>query len=79
VAAQAAAGLTAALHTAGADPATAHAMALSAIYRSLQEQASLMAYVDAFKLLGYLALICVPVVLLFQRVRRTAGRVAIEE
>jgi hypothetical protein len=55
-------------------------MALAALYRSLQQQASLMAYVDAFKLLGYLALLSVPIVLLFQGVRKPPGRrITIEE
>lgn len=68
------------LQAAGADPANAHIGALAAIYQSLLQQASLMAYVDAFKLMGYLSLICVPIILLFQRVRREKGtRVTIEE
>jgi DHA2 family multidrug resistance protein len=80
VAGGAARGLQAALHTAGADQASAHQMALAALYRSLQQQASLMAYVDAFKLLGYLALLSVPIVLLFQGVRKPPGRrITIEE
>ncbi|HWE87134.1 MAG TPA: DHA2 family efflux MFS transporter permease subunit [Terracidiphilus sp.] len=73
-------GLQAHIHTAGADSATSHLMALGAIYQNLQAQASLMAYVDAFQLLGYLSLICVPIVMLFQRVRREPGtRVSIED
>jgi DHA2 family multidrug resistance protein len=73
-------GLQAAIHTAGADPVTAQRMALGAIYRSMQQQASLMAYVDALRLLGWLALFCVPIVLLFQKVgKRPGGRVATEE
>lgn len=74
------AGLQAHLHIAGADPVTTHGMALGALYQSLQQQASLMSYVDAFNLLGYLSLACVPIVLLFQRVRREPGtRVSIED
>ena len=73
-------GLQSWMHTSGASPANAHTMALAAIYRSLIQQASLMAYVDAFKLLAYLSLLCVPVILLFQRVRRERGaRISIEE
>jgi DHA2 family multidrug resistance protein len=68
------AGLQAVLHAAGADPVTAHTMALGAIYRSLQQQASLMAYVDSFRLIGYLSLLCVPLILLFQGVRKRVGR-----
>lgn len=74
------AALQARLHAAGAAPATAHAMAMGALYGNLQQQASLMAYVDGFRLLGYLALICVPFILLFQGVRRPKGRtISIEE
>jgi DHA2 family multidrug resistance protein len=55
-------------------------MALGALYRSLQQQALLMSYVDAFRLLAYLALLCIPFVLLFQAVRKPAGRsINIEE
>jgi MFS transporter, DHA2 family, multidrug resistance protein len=73
-------GLQAHLHTAGADPANAAMKALATVYQSLIQQASLMAYVDAFKLLGYLSMICVPIILLFQRVRRERGsRVTMEE
>ena len=74
------AGLQTHLQAAGADPVNAHSMALGAIYQNLIQQASLMAYVDAFKLLAYLSLICVPIILLFQRVRReNSARVRIEE
>ena len=77
--AHAVAGLQSHLHAAGADAVTAHHMAMGAIYRNLQ-QASLMAYVDGFRLLGYLALICVPFILLFQGVRQREVRgMVIEE
>jgi hypothetical protein len=73
------AGLQSAFHAAGADPAAAHQMALGAIYRSLEQQASLMAHVDGFRLLGYLALLCIPFILFFQRVRKPAERSAAGE
>ncbi|UWZ84509.1 DHA2 family efflux MFS transporter permease subunit [Occallatibacter riparius] len=76
----AAAGFASAMHSAGADAVTAHQMALGALYRSLQQQALLMSYVDAFRLLGYLALLCIPFILLFQAVRKPTGRsISIEE
>ena len=79
-AAASAAALQAQMHAAGASSSTAHAMALGAIYRSLQQQASLMSYVDAFRMLGYLALLCVPFILLFQGVRKRTGRaISVEE
>jgi MFS transporter, DHA2 family, multidrug resistance protein len=80
IAAASAAALQAQMHAAGASASTAHAMALGAIYRSLQQQAALMAYVDAFRMLGYLALLCVPFILLFQGVRKRTGRaISVEE
>lgn len=57
----------------GAAPANAQHQALGAIYQLLQQQASLLAYIDNFRLLGYLSLICIPIVLLFQGVRRKPG------
>lgn len=57
----------------GAPPADAQHQALGAIYQLLQQQASLLAYIDNFRLLGYLSLICIPIVLLFQGVRRKPG------
>jgi DHA2 family multidrug resistance protein len=36
----------------------------------VQQQASLMAYVDDFRLLGFLSLICIPIALCFRRVQR---------
>ena len=63
-------GLQAHLASSGADPVSAHQQALGAIYHLLQQQASLLAYIDNFRLLGYLSLLCIPIVLLFQRIPR---------
>jgi DHA2 family multidrug resistance protein len=58
----------------GADPVTAHQEALGALYNSLQQQAAVLAYADDFRMLGYLALFCIPLVLLLKRPRHgTAG------
>jgi MFS transporter, DHA2 family, multidrug resistance protein len=54
----------------GFDRFTAQRMALGALYRMAGQQASLLAYTDNFAVLGYLALFSVPLVLLFQRVRK---------
>lgn len=73
-------GMAAHLTQAGASPADAQHQALGALYQVLQQQASLLAYIDNFRFLGYLSLICIPIVLLFQGVRRKAGRtVHVEE
>ena len=64
------AGLASRLNLDGTDPITAHHKALGAIYGMMQQQSSLMAYVDGFRLLGYLSLACIPLVLLFRRQKR---------
>ncbi|MGC2298374.1 MAG: DHA2 family efflux MFS transporter permease subunit [Acidobacteriaceae bacterium] len=64
------AGLASRLSTSGYDASTANHMALGAIYRMVEQQASLLAYVDNFRLLGYLSLLAMPLVLLFQRVTK---------
>ena len=67
----AARGLAGYLATGGSDPVDAQHKALGAMYQMVQQQASLMAYVDSFRLLGYMSLLCVPVVLLFRGSRRS--------
>ncbi len=56
----------------GSDEVTAQHKALGAVYGMMQQQASLMAYVDAFRLLGYLSLLCIPLVLLFRPLKRSS-------
>jgi DHA2 family multidrug resistance protein len=63
------AGLGAKFHMAGADAVTGHAMAMGAIYRQMMQQASLLAYADNFRMIGYLALFCLPLALLPLRPR----------
>jgi DHA2 family multidrug resistance protein len=63
-------GLQAKLFAQGADAVTAHRKALGELYRIVEQQASLLAYADNFKLLAFLSLLCVPLVLLFKRVKR---------
>ncbi|MGA2673198.1 MAG: DHA2 family efflux MFS transporter permease subunit [Terracidiphilus sp.] len=67
--AQALQGLGAKFFVGGASAWTAHQEALGALYRSVQQQAAVMAYTDNFRLLGYLSLLCIPLALLFQRLR----------
>ncbi len=44
------------------------------LYRELTRQATLLAFVDNFKLISLLAICCLPLAVLFQRVRaRRAG------
>jgi DHA2 family multidrug resistance protein len=54
----------------GADGFTAHRKALGMLYGMTQRQASLLAYMDNFRLLGVLAMICFPLPFFFAAVRR---------
>jgi DHA2 family multidrug resistance protein len=54
----------------GASAYDAHQQAMGAIYQSVQKQASLLAYADNFRLLGFLSLLCIPLALLFQPVKK---------
>lgn len=63
-------GLQAKLSFAGVDSYTAGQKALGALYVSMQRQAALLAYTDNFRLMGYLSLLCIPLALLFHRLRQ---------
>jgi len=54
----------------GASAATAHQEALGALYRSIQQQAALLAYTDNFRLLAFLSLLCIPLAALFYKVHK---------
>jgi DHA2 family multidrug resistance protein len=56
--------------TDGFDAYTAHQKALGMLYGMIQQQATLLAYADNFRLLSSLSLICMPLALLFRRVRK---------
>jgi hypothetical protein len=49
---------------------TAQHKALGMIYRSVQQQSSLLAYADNFRLIAILAFSCIPLLLLLQKVKR---------
>ncbi len=68
------AGLTAKFSTGGADGFTAHQEALGALYRSVQQQAAVLAYADIFRLLGYLALLCIPLALFLRSLQHHSRR-----
>ncbi|MGA3160011.1 MAG: DHA2 family efflux MFS transporter permease subunit [Terracidiphilus sp.] len=63
-------GMQARLFSQGVDMVTAHQKALGALYRSVQQQAALMAYMDNFRLMAVLALICTPLLPLFRKVMK---------
>ena len=58
--------------------AAAGPAALGLLYRTLVRQATLLSFLDTFRLLSYLAMICVPLVLLFKRVRTRPTPVAVD-
>jgi DHA2 family multidrug resistance protein len=68
-------GLESRFFLAGASPTTAHGQAVGSLYRLVQHQASLMAYVDNFRLLGILGVLCIPFALLFRGVANTGEAV----
>jgi MFS transporter, DHA2 family, multidrug resistance protein len=59
-------GLQASLYNSGTSLYDAHQKAFGAIYGLLQQQASLLAYVDNFRILGFLSFVCIPFVFLFR-------------
>ena len=60
------------LFLARADVVTATREAYGAIYRILLQQSTLCAFVDTFRLLGYVSLVGVPLTFLFKKVRESA-------
>ena len=54
----------------GASAYNASQEAWGYLYQSIQRQCSLLAYADNFRLLGYLALLCVPLAMFFRRVKK---------
>jgi DHA2 family multidrug resistance protein len=50
--------------------------AYGAVYGTLVRQASVMSYIDNFRLLAFLCVICIPMILLFKRVKRGKAPVA---
>ncbi|MGD0744157.1 MAG: DHA2 family efflux MFS transporter permease subunit [Verrucomicrobiota bacterium] len=72
--------LTRQLHAAQAmlarhgDPVTAMHQAYALIYNRLNQQAHLWAFVDTFRIFALLVLCCLPLILLFKRVRQAPAR-----
>jgi DHA2 family multidrug resistance protein len=59
------------------DPVTGRLQAYGLSYGELQQQANLFAYVDTFRWLALLCLVCVPLVLLFRKTKARRGPVAV--
>jgi len=62
--------------TAGSGSWLAHERALGLMYNSLLQQSNLWAFVENFRLFGVLCLVCLPLVLLFKRVKRGQKAIA---
>jgi DHA2 family multidrug resistance protein len=71
-------GLEARFVLAGASPHAAQGKAMGMLDGLVQHQASLFAYVDNFRFLGCLALVCIPLALLFRGVARPSGEARAE-
>ena len=50
--------------------------AYAGIYGTLVRQATVLSYIDIFRVLAFLCLLCVPATILFERVKKKAGPVA---
>jgi DHA2 family multidrug resistance protein len=59
------------------DPAGARQQAYGLLYGMVQQQANLFAYVDTFRLLGFMCLLCIPVVFLFKKAKPGGAPVAL--
>ncbi len=57
-----------------ADPVTASHQAYGLIYGTLNAQAHLWAFVDTFRIFGLMVLCCLPLILLFKRIKRPVVR-----
>jgi DHA2 family multidrug resistance protein len=55
----------------GANPANSNPQALGFLYGALQQQASLLSYVDVFYVMGWLFLLASPLVLLMRKPKRS--------
>jgi DHA2 family multidrug resistance protein len=58
----------------GADPVTASHRAQAMLYGAVQQQAALLSFLSVFRLMGFLFLLIIPFVFLFQRQRRHPAR-----
>jgi DHA2 family multidrug resistance protein len=55
------------------DPVTATQQAYGAIYGTVARQATVLSYIDNFRILSFLCLLCIPASFLFKRVRARKG------
>jgi DHA2 family multidrug resistance protein len=62
------------LHQSGVDQVTARHRAGALIYRTMQQQAALLSYVDVFHIMGILFLLVIPLVFLMKRPSHSLAR-----
>jgi len=62
--------ITGFLQHSGIDRVTAKHQAGALIYRTMQQQAALLSYVDVFRIMGFLFLVVIPLVFMMQRPHR---------
>jgi DHA2 family multidrug resistance protein len=58
-------------------PVAATQQAYGAIYGTAVKQAMVLSYIDNFRLLAFMCVLCVPAALLFKRVKARKGPVAV--
>jgi DHA2 family multidrug resistance protein len=56
--------------------AVASQQAYASIYGTLVRQATVLSYIDVFRVLSFLCLLCIPAALLFERVKKKTGAMA---
>jgi DHA2 family multidrug resistance protein len=57
----------------GSDPVTSARQSLGFLYNTLQQQASLLSFIDVFYVMGWLFLLTIPLVLLMRKPKRKDG------
>ena len=75
---EALAGAAATLRSGGATASDAHLRAQGMIYGSMLRQANMLAFADAFWVMGALFLLVVPLMFFVKKVRPSSGRVVVE-
>ncbi len=65
--------LRAGFESAGADPVSAAHKAMAALWGAVQQQAAILAFLDAFHVLGLMFLVLAPLVILMRRPRKAPG------
>jgi DHA2 family multidrug resistance protein len=63
--------------SANGDPSSAPAQAYGALYQTLIGQATMLAYIDIFRELAFLCIICIPIAVLFRTVKSTGAAPAL--